>query len=274
MNDYSCNCLITSKRHFCVYRNFREKSYSCCLFKNGPQKKKTVADLLSLSLQVSISLLISLFSSLSLLISLFVVVSNSVLIFVPHVSLPLLISALSCLSLSLFTARSLALLLSLSLFISLSLSFSLSCQLCPSLPIDNDSDNDHLPSRLSLCTHSSDLLCVPECVHSLIGELLALCRNKLCRCTCSDLVPLEKKWTCTCAGDGHVFAVCLCVCCAVGCVWFCVCLCLCLWSGVAWLLSSLRLVLLICSCLVDCRRCVACCTWTFRADVETSFGYH
>ena len=32
-------------------------------------------------------------------------------------------------------------------------------------------------------------------------------------------------------------------------------------------------VLLVSCCLVDCRRCVVCCTLTFRADVETSFGY-
>ena len=32
-------------------------------------------------------------------------------------------------------------------------------------------------------------------------------------------------------------------------------------------------VLLVCFCLVDCRRCVVCCTLTFTPDVETSFGY-
>ena len=33
-----------------------------------------------------------------------------------------------------------------------------------SLSLLNDNDNDHLFSHLSLCTHSSDFPCVPECV--------------------------------------------------------------------------------------------------------------
>ena len=38
-------------------------------------------------------------------------------------------------------------------------------------------------------------------------------------------------------------------------------------------LSTVLVVLLVCCCLVDCRRCVACCTLTFTPVVETSSGY-
>ena len=62
------------------------------------------------------------------------------------------------------------------------------------------------------------------------------------------------------------------------CVSVCVCVCVwcgVVWCGVVWLLSSLRCCLsscCCCCCLVDCRRCVDCCTLTFT-PVETSFGY-
>ena len=181
-----------------------------------------------------------------------------------------LFSSLSLMSsLSLFTplsCLSLSSQLFLSLLSSLSLSFHLTLFLSQSLvnvhSLLSENDNDHLFSRLSLFLFVLTALTYPVCqtawplTHSLIGELLAPCRNKLCRCTCSDIVPLERS-----GEDGDVFVVCLCVlwcrlcvCCGVVCVCVCVCRC-----GVA--------------CLVDCRRYVVCCTLTFAPDVDTSFGY-
>ena len=52
---------------------------------------------------------------------------------------------------------------------------------------------------LSLSLSVPTALTYPVCqsvwalAHSLIGELLAPCRTKLSRCTCSDLVPLERS---------------------------------------------------------------------------------
>ena len=40
--------------------------------------------------------------------------------------------------------------------------------------------------------------------HSLIGKLLALCRTEMSRCTCSDLVPLERTGPVPALGDGDV----------------------------------------------------------------------
>ena len=162
-------------------------------------------------------------------------------------------------SLSLFSSSSLISLsfslLSLScLSLSLSLSFFPSLCLVISLSFLNDNDNDHLFSRLSLCTHSSALPCVPEFVG--LGNCLGVPAQ-----TSSHLM----KRTCTCAGDGDMLVVCLCVCCGVGCV--CVSLCGVVWCGAV---VVVVLVLLVC---VDCRRCVVCCTLTVTPDVETSFGY-
>ena len=139
-------------------------------FKIDPQKITTVTDLrfssflflfLSLSLTSNLYLSSHLRLSSLLLISLFI--SISLLNFISHVSL--------CLSLSLSLHNSLCLyllssLMSHTLSLSLFISLSFSCQL--TLSLRNENDHDHLFSRLSfslsLCTHSSDLPCVPECV--------------------------------------------------------------------------------------------------------------
>ena len=107
---------------------------------------------------------------------------------------------------------SLSLPLSLSFHLTLLLSFSYSCQL--SLSLLNDNDNDHRFSRVSLSVLTA--LTYPVCqsawaLHSLIGELFAPCRNKLSRCTCSDLVPLEKS------GPVPVLEMEMCLCCRLWC---------------------------------------------------------
>ena len=38
----------------------------------------------------------------------------------------------------------------------------------------------------------------------LFGEKFASCRHNVSGCTCSDLVPVDLKWACTCAGKGDV----------------------------------------------------------------------
>ena len=93
------------------------------------------------------------------------------------------ISLHTCVSISLSSHMCLSLHNSLLFSSSLLLFSSLSLFSLPSLL--NDHDNDHLLSRLSLCTHS---LTYPECqnaqalAHSLVGELIASCRKNLYRC--------------------------------------------------------------------------------------------
>ena len=88
--------------------------------------------------------------------------------------------------------------LSLSFDLTLFLALSFSCQLSPSL----SNDNDHLLSRLFLSVLTA--LTHPVCQSaramacSLIRELFALFRNKLCRCICSDLVYLRWRRRCAC----------------------------------------------------------------------------
>ena len=98
-----------------------------------------------------------------------------------------------------------SLLTSLSSFslLSLSLVFSLSTD-----------DNDHSSSRLSLCTHGSDLReCRSACAlaHSLSGEhvrfmeetnMFASCKKQLSWLYYASLAPLGMKWACICAGNG------------------------------------------------------------------------
>ena len=99
----------------------------------------------------------------------------------------------------------------------------------------------------SLCIHSSDLPCVPECVR--LGRFVHWRTARVPAQTSCHWKEVHQclRWRGRCA--------------CVGCVCVCVCVC-----GVVWLL-------LVCCCLVDCRRCVVCCTLTLTPDVETSFGY-
>ena len=81
--------------------------------------------------------------------------------------------------------------------ISKKLSQKLSLPSSHSLSFLNDNDNDHLfsPVSLSVFTALPYFVCQSACAlaRSLIGELLAQCRNKLSSCTCSDLLPLERS---------------------------------------------------------------------------------
>ena len=100
-----------------------------------------------------------------------------------------------------------------SLFLS-SVSFSFSCSL-PSLVFSlfslSNNDNDHSSSRLSLCTHGSDL---PEsqsaCTLAIpcLANMFVSCKKQLSWYNCASLVPLGMKWACICAGNGC-------------CVWWC-----------------------------------------------------
>ena len=227
-----------------VCKETSEKNLTVVVYSKMVRKKKTtVADLhfsLSSSLYFSSHLSLSSHLYLSSYLSFCCRLKLSSHLRLSCLSPSSHFSSLMSLSLHSSLARSPSLSLSLSLFISLSLSFYLSCQLCLSLLIDNDNDNNHLLRRLSLCTHSYDLLCVPECVHSLIGELLALCRNKLCMSICSDLVPLERSGLVPalememCLRLRCAFGVlAMCLRCAVVSV-VCVCLCLCLSLSVDW----------------------------------------
>ena len=128
----------------------------------------------------------------------------------------------------------------LSVFLALSLSFCLSFLSCllsllfSSLfplfslvfPLSND-DNDHSSSRLSLCTHGSDL-CQSACTlaHSQFGEhvrimhettiLVQLCKP---RATWNEVgLQLCWKWVLCLV----VFVMCLCLL-VFGCVWLCFC---------------------------------------------------
>ena len=60
----------------------------------------------------------------------------------------------------------------------------------------NENDSDHWFSQLSLChkCQSARTLAL-----SLFGEKLA--RSQRSRYTCSERVPLDRKWACACAGD-------------------------------------------------------------------------
>ena len=139
------------------------------------------------------------------------------------------LSFLSALSLSLFFALS-CLSLSLSPQLALCLFSSL---MSPCLSLSHNS--------LSACPSVLAALTYPVCqsawalARSLIGELLAPCRNELSECTCSDLVPLAKMDLCL-----HWRWRCACVCWCVGCVCVCVCVVVWLLSGG---LSSMRCLL-------------------------------
>ena len=172
-----------------------------------------------------------LFFFLSLSLSL--LIFTSLVIFISHLSL---FSQPFHVSLSFLSALSHSSLLShVSLCLSLSTARSLSFQLSHvSLSLSLHNSLSACPSKLAALTY-------PVCqsawalARSLIGELLAPCRNELSKCTCSDLVPLAKmdlylhrRWRCAC------------VCWGVGCVCVCVCVVVWLLSGG---LSSMRCLL-------------------------------